>query len=178
MEEVPDYYAANIFRTRVTIASKNPELEAFAAELGCKFELLTGVCDHSAEKAGVKPATKSTHGYRGELICANCGQTITGSGYYISKDGIYDLPSNLTSIGDEAFVGIGTYQVTIPEKVETIGSRAFADCDVLFLVIIPDSVTEIAADAFEGSDKMVILCSEGSYAHEYAVKNGVAYFIQ
>ena len=50
--------------------------------------------------------------------------------------------------------------VIIPDEVTRIGRRAFADSEVM-RVVIPASVTEISWDAFEGSNLWVVYgCSQ------------------
>ena len=60
------------------------------------------------------------------------------------------LPADLTTIGPEAFVGVG------------------ADA-----VYIPQGVTSIAADAFD--DGITIYGVSGSYAQTYAQTNGLPF---
>lgn len=38
-------------------------------------------------------------------------------------------------------------------------------------------MTQIAPDAFEGSDELVIYCTKDSYALRYAIENGISYVI-
>ena len=45
-------------------------------------------------------------------------------------------------------------------------------------VCIPDSVKEIAADAFDGCNNLTILCPEGSAAHDYAILKEIPYLIR
>ena len=61
------------------------------------------------------------------------------------------LPGNLVTIGEGAFEGGRFERVIVPEGCESIGPRAFANCEKLVIIQIPDSVTYIAGDAFEGS---------------------------
>ena len=99
------------------------------------------------------------------------------SGYrFVALDADWDaemiLPAGLKTIEEEAFVN-GTFRtVRIPEGVRTIGSHAFAGCENLERIIIPASVETIALDAFEGADYLVVYCSAGSYAQQYASEHG------
>ena len=67
--------------------------------------------------------------------------------------------------------------VIIPDGCTSICSRAFADCTALAAVKIPASVTEIAADAFEGSSP-IICTSQGSTAHTFAIEKGFSVSLQ
>ena len=58
------------------------------------------------------------------------------------------IPSNFSSISDEAFKGEGLTSVVIPNSITTIGDAAF-DYNYLESVKIPDSVTSIGKNAFE-----------------------------
>ena len=58
-----------------------------------------------------------------------------------------------------------------------IESRAFADCSMLVYIEIPESVTDIADDAFSGSDNVTIGCKQGSAAFKFAEKYGIPYRI-
>lgn len=63
------------------------------------------------------------------------------------------LPSNLQTIGDNAFYGCGNLScnLLIPIGVTTIGTAAFSDCRSLSgNLVIPSGVTSIGAYAFSG----------------------------
>ena len=62
------------------------------------------------------------------------------------------IPSNVTSIGNDAFgVCSGLTSITIPNSVTSIGSEAFRYCSGLTSVTIPNSVTSIGGSAFYGT---------------------------
>ena len=59
------------------------------------------------------------------------------------------LPTNLTSIGDEAFRYCSSLtSITIPNSVTSIGDDAFYSCSSLTTITIPNSVTSIGEYAF------------------------------
>ena len=106
--------------------------------------------------------------------------------YHCASLRTVSLPDNLTIIGDEAFADCENLEtINIPTGVHTIGSCAFYGATNLKNVTMPDSVTEIADDVFNGTGlysadvqlmagDMVIICSEGSPAKQYADKHGIA----
>ncbi len=83
--------------------------------------------------------------------------------------------SKLASIGNYAFTDCSSLKkVALGAKLKKIGEGAFKSCDSLKEIAIPASVTEIGADAFLGCSDLVIICDKDSYAHEYAVANGLS----
>lgn len=86
------------------------------------------------------------------------------------------LPSSLISIGIGAFCGCEELSVvTVPSGVLSIGDDAFAECSSLSVITIPPTVTTIGDNAFGGCENVVIKCSEGSAAHDYAVENSISF---
>lgn len=106
--------------------------------------------------------------YRGSTAAAYAKANKLRIEYLDASTAILKLPSGLETIGSEAFVGISATDVIIPSGVISISSRAFADCSSLEYVIIPDSVTDIAEDAFEGNTGFIIICSDDSAAAAFA----------
>jgi len=70
--------------------------------------------------------------------------------YPKSKQGTnYTIPSSVTSIMNEAFIGnTKITSVTLPSGVTSIGKLAFAFCDKITSITIPSNVTSIADEAF------------------------------
>lgn len=84
------------------------------------------------------------------------------------------LPASTFYVDDEAFVGNSTIQsVVAPDGLQVIGTRAFADCTNLKCITLPDSVSYIAEDAFENTPDVVIFANVGSYAWQWAEKQGI-----
>ncbi len=67
--------------------------------------------------------------------------------------------------------------MTLPSTLSAIESEAFAGLTNVDEIIIPNSVTSIAADAFEGSDVTLIVTS-GSYAETWAIENGMDHTVR
>ena len=61
------------------------------------------------------------------------------------------IPNSVTSIGDDAFYGIGLTSITIPNSVTSIGESAFSN-SALTSIDIPNSVTSIGDATFLGCD--------------------------
>ena len=102
------------------------------------------------------------------------GITITG---YTGSDKILYLPASIdgvkvTEIGREAFKGASFNKVVLPNGIEKIDWFAFSECTYLECVEIPDSVKKIEYGVFDGVKKLVISCSNNSYAHKYAKSYG------
>lgn len=85
------------------------------------------------------------------------------------------LPAFLTTIEEEAFAGLPVTAIHIPEGVQAIGPRAFADCANLCQVQLPASVTEIDATAFAGAKGLTIFAPAGSAAEAFATAQGFAF---
>lgn len=88
------------------------------------------------------------------------------------------LPDNLEIIGKEAFAGCKKLtNVVIPEGVTELGAYCFANCPNLNTLTIPASVTKIGVRlvGLTYKDKITIITPKGSYAEQYAKKNGIPY---
>ena len=84
----------------------------------------------------------------------------------------FTVPAGTKTIENEAFAGIGTRRVKLPEGCEQIGSHAFAACPNLVAIYIPEDCTNIATDAFYDVNFLTIFGVDGSYAEFYAGKHG------
>ena len=88
------------------------------------------------------------------------------------------LPSALAQIGEEAFSGGAFSFAVLPENAVAIGPMAFADCDELVFIYIPDSVTAIDSTAFGDLKDITVLGTSSaapSAAETFASTHGYAF---
>ncbi|MBR2527745.1 MAG: RICIN domain-containing protein, partial [Blautia sp.] len=85
------------------------------------------------------------------------------------------LPASLTAIEEEAFAGGVFRYAQLPENARAIRTKAFADCERLKHIYIPEATNTIAADAFDGVKDLTIHGIDGSYAEYYAGEHGYAF---
>lgn len=134
--------------------------------------------NHTITADAPVPATKTQDGQSMTLRCQRCGEVFT-AGQTISHKKTLFLPKKLKTIPNEAFMGSAAQQITIPTGVTSIGSRAFANCKKLLVVVIPYTVETIADDAFEGCENVAFVCSGGGDYRKlsyYAEEFGFAFF--
>lgn len=64
------------------------------------------------------------------------------------------LPSTLREIGEEAFIGCALEKVTLPEGVETLGERAFSCCGQLKTITLPNTLRRMGYGVFADCDAL------------------------
>ncbi len=116
----------------------------------------------TAKKAGTVIVTLQV----GDNAVAECAVTVR------AIDHVLNVPKSLTKIKASAFERNAVEAIVLADSVREIGSRAFANCQNLVYIYIPDSVQSIAPDAFDGISP-IIYCTAGSTAAEYADNNGL-----
>ena len=163
----------NYNRFLVVFADGNDVIAALTAEAGTTIPELRPlekdganfVC-WSLERNGAPAGSNLKVAFGGTTLYAVWENAIDGGPVDM------DLPAALTRIEAEAFSGISAGSLRIPDRVRSIGNRAFSDCPNLVRVIIPESVESIADDAFEGCARLTtICCAPGSFAWQWARNN-------
>ena len=104
----------------------------------------------------------------------NLGGTLTWHAIEDTLTQRLSLPSALSVIEDEAFLGVAADMAVVPDGVAAIGTKAFGDSASLRAVLLPGGEIDIAPDAFSGSD-VVLFAPSGSAAEQFARANGVAF---
>ncbi|MDO9633870.1 MAG: leucine-rich repeat domain-containing protein [Paludibacter sp.] len=72
--------------------------------------------------------------------------------YPAGKQGDYEIPNTVSSIGRWAFYSSKITGVSIPNTVTSIGNSAFFYCKNITHVVLPNSITSIDENAFGSSD--------------------------
>ncbi len=84
------------------------------------------------------------------------------------------FPKKLKKIDTEAFYADSSLEkVTLPDGLERIESKAFAQSSVK-TIVFPDSINFIAEDAFDGCNIYAVKANENSYAYNYAIRHRLA----
>ncbi len=82
------------------------------------------------------------------------------------------IPSGVKEIEEEAFYGDNSIdEVVLPEGIERIGARAFAESS-LTRINLPDSLVSIGENALGTNTSITVTATEGSDAYNWAVQNG------
>lgn len=88
-----------------------------------------------------------------------------------------DFPQVLESIGKMAFIScVSLEKIELGSHIRSIEDGAFQSCVLLKEVVIHSTDCELKENVFSSCDeKLLILCTENSGAHAYAVENGNLY---
>lgn len=82
---------------------------------------------------------------------ANYGRTLVGVDAVLFRDvKQYEVPEGVTTICDDAFVGMDFETIVFPKSLHHIGKRAFMDCRKLNDIVLPRDVDVVRASCFEG----------------------------
>ena len=90
-----------------------------------------------------------------QIILSNLVDTIPEQafaycGTYTQKIGELRIPNSVKVVADEAFIGLPIFKLTIGERVDSIGSQAFANCEKISSIIAyPETAPRTADNAFD-----------------------------
>lgn len=85
-----------------------------------------------------------------------------------------EVPDSVTCIRAWLFSGCTNLKsIKLHNKLLSIEDEAFLFCENLSYIEIPDSVVDIGYGTFAGCDKLMICSTANSYAHTYAINNGI-----
>lgn len=114
--------------------------------------------------------------YEGEPVCALTHVNFGSKALYDSVT----IPSEIdgvpvTVLSTQAMgMQLPVYKLVLPESLRIIGNRAFVDCGNMQEITMGGSVLYIGDEAFKGCySRMVIHVPAGSYAEQYAKKQGM-----
>ncbi len=101
---------------------------------------------------------------------------------YIGAGGIVVVPSKINTYLITVITLLPIFEqiyditeIILPPTMEAIGEKAFANNSNLTYVTIPKSVYSIIGDTFDNSPNVIIRCYENSYAHQFAIDNGIKF---
>jgi len=146
-----------------------------SAEAVSSAEVITVNCTHRTKEPypGVIPTTEMAGCSKG-LKCTVCGELLEST--EIPALTVADkliLPSSLLAVSGQSLANTAAAYVVINSGCERIESLAFAGNTLLSVIVIPESVTYIAEDAFSGTNCIVICAVGDSCAERYADAHGM-----
>ena len=80
------------------------------------------------------------------------------------SDAVIMIPASVTAIEDEAFMGSAVEYVVVPAGVQTVGARAFANCEKLTVVEFLSNTVSVDPTAFENSPNVKTIFPAGENA--------------
>lgn len=83
------------------------------------------------------------------------------------------LPDSLKTINGAGFNGTAVRKIVLPNGVETIGARSFANNAKLEKIYVPASVSIIGSSVLSGSANVTVYTPEGSEMQTYCQNNSI-----
>ncbi len=96
-------------------------------------------------------------------------------GWQIEETGTLELPADLESIADQAFMNTAATTAQIPATCLSIGNEAFKNSD-LHWISIPNAQTSIGSDALAGCSPLIMIAPDNSPAAGYAAEHHILRF--
>lgn len=104
-------------------------------------------------------ATLLANGYSGEVVVP---EKVTWEGvdypvvafsdqcFYNSSVSTVKIPNTVVILGEACFKSSGIQSIEIPSSVTMLGKDCFSQCEYLYNVILPNSITKIPYGCFNG----------------------------
>lgn len=112
------------------------------------------------------------------IECIDSNGLIEHCKVIVHSENTLALPAALRIIHEESFASLPIEEVILPEGIASIGSKAFADCNNLTIINMPDSITTIADDAFDGTNNVMFVCTSANDAAAHAETHGIPFIIK
>jgi len=155
-------------------AAYDPEMDAVPNAVFTSSNEAVATVNAAGMVTGVAPGAAIITASVGDSLTAECLAIVHGDTQAV-------IPAGTIAIGEEAFAGIVAQEIILPEGLESIGAGAFSGCAQLSLINLPLSATDIAADALDGAEGVMLLCLPESAGLAFAEANGLVlgadYFI-
>ncbi len=97
---------------------------------------------------------------------------------YESDTSVFQLPSALQVVEDEAFSGTAAEAIVFPDGFIYLGENAVEGDSELTDVYIPSTTEYIAGTAFPMNSDLIIHGVEDSYAQKWAEKNNIPFVVE
>lgn len=89
-----------------------------------------------------------------------------------------EIKGDVSVIQQQCFYQCGSLKnAVLPENLVEIEPYAFAECISLEYMAVPKTVTKIAQTAFKDDNNLTLGVYYGTYAHQYAMDNNIAYVL-
>lgn len=93
----------------------------------------------------------------------------------VSSFNTFRMPKNLRILEADAFLGVNTQRLILPDGIEQIGAGALAASDSLRQIVFPAGTYVMEEGCIVPGDDLTIICPAGSSAEAYAIANGLTY---
>ncbi len=184
------YYKKDVNHVSVTVT--NGKVEPDCIHPGLTESRYCSSCDEVIEQQALIPAlghaetiipsipaTHITTGMTEGKYCSRCGEVFAIQTEIPVVDVVTTyLPVGLEAVRKYAFASTAVECVILSENCKRVEALAFAGCAELRFIEIPLSVEFIDETAFDGCPAdLVIVTTEGSFAHAFAQEKGIAFVL-
>ena len=149
---------------RITVTSDNPSVAEVSScgSLGTVYSVTGREIGTATLKVEAEDVSTGT------IFTSLC--TVT-----VGEPSELSLPASLTGIEDAAFLGTAPNKIIIPAQVTSIGSKAFANNNALYTVIVYSRMLTIEPDAFIRCPNLMIYGYAGTVIDTYCSDRGIPF---